>query len=252
MKYAIYSRKKDEITLNLISEIKENIKLEYDGANPDIVITVGGDGTFLRAVHHYIDNVCNIVFFGIKTGHLGFYSNYTKENINELFDKINNHTYEIEYHDLVKWECNGKSGYSLNEITIVNPTATQIVDVYIDKEKFETVRGTGLCISTTNGSTAYNKSLGGPVVDPKLDCIILSEMASINSNAYRSLNSSLVLSNNHKLELKSKNAMYLTSDHLKFEVDEENTVICYLADKKVKSGTNKQSLFIDRIKKSFL
>ena len=46
--------------------------------------------------------------------------------------------------------------------------------------------------------------------------------------------------------------MYLTRDHLKFEVDEENTVICYLADKKVKSGTNKQSLFIDRIKKSFL
>ena len=77
-------------------------------------------------------------------------------------------------------------------------------------------------------------------------------MASINSNAYRSLNSSLVLSNNHKLELKSKNAMYLTSDHLKFEVDDESTVICYLSSKKVKSGTNKQSLFIDRIKKSFL
>lgn len=252
MKYAIYSKKKDEISLNLIDEIKRNIKLEYDEVNPDIVITVGGDGTFIRAVHNYIDNVCNIVFFGIKTGHLGFYSNYTKENIKELVDRINNNNYEIEYHDLVKWESNGNSGYSLNEITIVNPCATQIVDVYIDKEKFETVRGTGLCICTTNGSTAYNKSLGGPVVDPKLGCLILSEMASINSNAYRSLNSSLVLSNNHKLELVSKNAMYLTSDHLKYEIEGENTICCYLSDKKVKSGTNKSSIFIDRIKKSFL
>ena len=252
MKYAIYSRKKDEITLNLISEIKENIKLEYDGANPDIVITVGGDGTFLRAVHHYIDNVSNIIFFGIKTGHLGFYSNYTKENINELFDRINNKTYEIEYHDLVKWECNGKSGYSLNEITIVNPTATQIVDVYIDKEKFETVRGTGLCISTTNGSTAYNKSLGGPVVDPKLDCIILSEMASINSNAYRSLNSPLVLSTERRLELKSNNAKFLTSDHLQYELENDDYIECFLSSKKISFGKRKNTEFIDRIKKAFL
>ncbi len=252
MKYAIYSKKKDEISLNLIDEIKHNIKLEYDEKNPDIVITVGGDGTFLRAVHNYIDNVDNIIFFGIKTGHLGFYSNYTKENIKDLYDRINNNTFEIEYHDLVKWEYDNMEGYSLNEITILNPTATQIVDVYVDKEKFETVRGTGLCISTTNGSTAYNKSLGGPVVDPKLECIILSEIASINSNAYRSLDSSLVLSNNHKLELDFKNSAYLTSDHLKFEVAPDGKVICYLSGKKVKSGTNKSTLFIDRIKKAFL
>ena len=55
MKYTIYSRKQDEITLGIIKEIKERIKLEYDENNPDIVITVGGDGTILRAVHKYID-----------------------------------------------------------------------------------------------------------------------------------------------------------------------------------------------------
>ena len=81
---SVYSKKKDEISLNLIDEIKRNIKLEYDEANPDIVITVGGDGTIIRAVNKYIDIVDKVTFFGVKTGHLGFYTNFTKDSLNEL------------------------------------------------------------------------------------------------------------------------------------------------------------------------
>ena len=66
MKYAIFSRKQDDITLDIIKTIKEKIKLEYDDINPDIVITVGGDGTILRAVHKYIDLIDKVVFFCVK------------------------------------------------------------------------------------------------------------------------------------------------------------------------------------------
>lgn len=252
MKYTIYSRKQDEITLGIIKEIKERIKLEYDENNPDIVITVGGDGTILRAVHKYVDMVDKVVFFGVKTGHLGFYTNFTKDSINELIEKINTNNYDIETHSLLEWETNKNKGYAINEVTIINPTATQIVDVFIDDDKFETVRGTGLCISTPNGSTAFNKSLDGPVVDHSLECIILSEIASLNSNAYRSLNSPLVLSTNHKLELKFSNANFLTSDHLKYELDGNDYVKCVLSKKKIKFGKRDNTVFIDRIKKAFL
>lgn len=252
MKYAIFSRKQDEITLGIIDEIKKNIKLEYDEANPDIVITVGGDGTIIRAVNKYINIVDKVIFFGVKTGHLGFYTNFTKDSIKDLIDIINNNKFEIETHSLLEWETNKYKGLAINEITIINPTSTQIVDVFIDNEKFETVRGTGLCISTPNGSTAFNKSLDGPVVDHSLECIILNEIASINSNAYRSLNSPLVLSTNHKLELKFSNANFLTSDHLKFELDGVDYVKCILSKKKVKFGKMYNTLFIDRIKKAFL
>ena len=252
MKYSVYSRKQDEVSLNIVKKIKSLIKLEYDEENPDIVITVGGDGTILRAVNKYINLVDKVVFFGVKTGHLGFYTNFTKESIDELIEKINNNKFDIETHSLLEWKTNKYSGYAINEITIINPTSTQIVDVYIDDSIFETVRGTGLCISTPNGSTAFNKSLDGPVVDHSLECIILSEIASLNSNAYRSLNSPLVLSTNHKLELQFSNANFLTSDHLKFELDGKDSVKCVLSNKKVKFGKRDNTLFIDRIKKAFL
>lgn len=252
MKYTIFSRKQDEISLGIVKQIKSLIKLEYDEENPDIVITVGGDGTILRAVNKYIDLVDKITFFGVKTGHLGFYTNFTVNDIVDLCEKINTNNFDCETHNLLRWESNLNSGYAINEITITNPTATQIVDVYIDENIFETVRGTGLCISTTNGSTAYNKSLNGPVVDHSLNCIILTEIASINSNAYRSLNSPLVLSTNRRLELKSNNAKFLTSDHLQFELDHDDYIKCYLSDKKIKFGKRCNTEFMDRIKKAFL
>ena len=89
MKYAVYFRKQDEVTLGIVDEIKKKIKLEYDEINPDIVITVGGDGTIIRAVNKYINLVDKVIFFGVKTGHLGFYTNFTKDSINELIEKIN-------------------------------------------------------------------------------------------------------------------------------------------------------------------
>lgn len=252
MKYSVYSRKQDEVSLSIVKKIKSLIKLEYDEENPDIVITVGGDGTILRAVHKYIDIVDKITFFGVKTGHLGFYTNFTIDAIDELCEKINNNVFEVESHSLLEWKTKSNKGYAINEITITNPTATQIVDVLIDQENFETVRGTGLCISTTNGSTAYNKSLNGPVVDHSLNCIILTEIASINSNAYRSLNSPLVLSTERRLELKSNNAKFLTSDHLQYELENDDYIECYLSNKKIRFGKRKNTEFIDRIKKAFL
>lgn len=252
MKYSIFSRKTDEITLSTIKKIKDNLKLEYDENNPDIVITVGGDGTILRAVHKYIDIIDKVVFFGVKTGHLGFYTNFTIDTVDDLINKINTNKFDIETHSLLEWETSKNKGYAINEITIINPTQTQIVDVFIDNEKFETVRGTGICISTTNGSTAFNKSLNGPVVDHLLECIILNEIAPINSNAYRSLNSPLVLSTHHKLELKFDNANFLTSDHLKFELENEDFVKCVLASKKIRFARRTNTEFMDRIKKAFL
>ena len=127
MKYTIYYRKQDEVTLGIVDEIKKRIKLEYDEVNPDIVITVGGDGTIIRGVNKYINLVDKVTFFGVKTGHLGFYTNFTKESIDELIEKINSNKFEIETHSLLEWQTNKYNGYALNEITIINPTSTQIV-----------------------------------------------------------------------------------------------------------------------------
>ena len=79
MRFSILSRQ-DNLSNEVACKIKKRINLEYDDINPDYVVAVGGDGTILSAVHKYP----NAVVFGVHTGHLGFYANYSVENIDDL------------------------------------------------------------------------------------------------------------------------------------------------------------------------
>jgi len=251
MKYAIVSRKDDK-SEQLKDLIISKLPLEYDEENPNIIISLGGDGTILRAVHKYIDIIDDIVIFGLNTGKLGFYTDWHEQEIDLMCKKIINKNYDIETHSLLEWRVNDVKGYAVNELAIINPRATQIVDVFIGDNKLETCRCTGLCVSTTNGSTAFNKSLGGPVIDPTLEAFILAEIAAINSNAYRSLGSPLVLSDKHILNLRCHNAYSLTADQLQYDFPSESVVTCWISNKKISFAMNKKTLFIERIKKAFL
>ncbi|MEI7667652.1 MAG: NAD(+)/NADH kinase, partial [Erysipelotrichaceae bacterium] len=66
-----------------------------DDQNPDVVISVGGDGTFLRAIHHFIDKTEKVVFVGIHTGTLGFLTNYAEDEIEQMIIDLNTQTYKI-------------------------------------------------------------------------------------------------------------------------------------------------------------
>lgn len=249
MKYSIVHRG-DDFTKEVLNKIKSKITHEYDDVNPDYVITIGGDGTILRAVHKYMDNISNIVFFGINTGHLGFYTNFDLNEIDELVDSINSNKFESDYYTLLECERNSKIEYALNEVTLMS-NYVQEVDVFADNKMLEKFRGTGLCISTPSGSTAYNKSLGGPIVDPKMDAVILTEIASINSNAYRTLGASLVVSSERELTLVNKSNAYLTIDQNHFEI-QPSTIKVRLSNKEIKFARINEISYWERVKKSFI
>ena len=146
--------------------------------NPDIVICVGGDGTILQASHKYP----KAIIFGLHTGHLGFFANYNPDNVDELINDVNNGTYQMSDVSLLSCKIEEFNGNeltmnALNEITVISTSKTLILDVNIDDDYLETFRGTGLCVSTPSGSTAYNKSLHGAVVDHDLECMQLAEIA---------------------------------------------------------------------------
>ena len=128
----------------------------------------------------------------------------------------------------------------------------QTVDVYVDDVLFETVRGTGLCVCTTSGSTAYNKSLGGPVVDPSLEAFILTEIAPINSNAYRALSSPLVLSSKHTLRLKCHTDSMFTADQFVMDMKSEEWLNINFSCKKIRFGKMDNTSFVKRVQKAFL
>ncbi len=90
---------------------------------------------------------------------------------------------------------NQKRYYALNEIRIENAARTQVMDVYVNDVLLETFRGTGMCVCTQLGSTAYNRSLGGAVIQEGLDLIEMSEISGIHHSKYRSLDAPFVLKN---------------------------------------------------------
>lgn len=180
-----------------------------DDRKPEIVFVIGGDGTFIFAVHHVRRlmgvRLGEVVFYGIHTGTLGFTMDYRGEDYREFMDTFFEKKYtEIKY-PLLQALYGDKVHYGLNEIRIENAARTQKLDVYINGEKFETFRGTGMCVCTQLGSTAYNRSLGGAVLQEGMDFIQLTEMAGIHHSKFRSLEAPFVLKGDTELEFRTDN-----------------------------------------------
>ncbi len=244
-------QKSDEIKAYL----ENKIKLEKNDVNPDIVIAIGGDGTILKAIHKY----SNATIFGVFTGHLGFYANYDSDKLEVLINDINNNEYTIDYLDSLEAEFKDNDGnickeFALNEFTIMCPPRTINLDVFIDDEYFERFRGTGLVVSTPCGSTAYNKSLDGSVIDTSLKVMQLTEIAGINSNAYGTLSSPLVLSNERRIRLEAEDIddIFITADNISYNVNKFNYINIHYKKNSIKMAYHEQMSFIKRINRTFI
>ena len=183
--------KQDEMSANIAEKIKKGLTgiMEYNPDDPDLVISVGGDGTMLLSVHQYMEQ--KVSFVGVHTGTLGFFTDYQKDEITELIAAIKADHYQMTPRHLLEVDVYHKAGketyLALNEMRIDHGYTTQVIDVYIDDELLEVFRGNGLCVSTPSGSTAYNKSIGGAVIYPGSPLMQLTEVAAIQHNAYRIL-----------------------------------------------------------------
>lgn len=245
-RFAICGEKNKGLEEKLIS-----LGFVRDDVNPDYVFSLGGDGTMLDSVHKYM-YLDDVKFVGINYGKLGFYTDFVKDDL-DIADIVSNEHYKTEEFRLLELDDNGQKYFALNEILVINPSSTQTIKIYVDEAELETFRGTGLVLSTPSGSTAYNKSLGGAILAPSIDGYQLTEMASINNRVYKTLSSSLVLSHANVVKLEFDN-----SDGLLIQVDGEavnskcNEIKIKLADKAIKLITRRDTLFLERVKKSFL
>ena len=247
--------KKDDLSMSLAKKIKEGLihELEYNEDNPELVISVGGDGTMLYSVHKYIDMLENVKFVGIHTGTLGFYTDYAKEEYQELIADILKDEYTIQNRSMLEVCIDNMHYHSLNEVRIENNRRAQVLDVYINNEQLEVFRGNGLCVSTASGSTAYNKSIGGAVISSSHDLMQLSEIAGIHHNAYRSLGSPLILDHTHTITIKSSNLnnSILGVDQDVYELADASNITIKISDKKVQCVQYKEVSLISRLKRSF-
>ena len=255
MKIALFY-KENKLEQSYVASLKEKILsfgFVLDDTNPDVVLFVGGDGTFLRAVHHYIDKVTSLSFIGINKGHLGFFSSFSDGELDELLRCLKENKLISKSYSLLKASFADSEIYAVNEVRIESPFQTLISEVEIDGRKLETFRGNGLVISSALGSSAYNKSLSGAIVSPSLDVIELTEIAPINNRVYRSLHSSLVLDANSEIVLKPKTSNILIGyDHLTINDENSELIKLSLSDKKVSLLYKEDYSYISHLAKAFI
>jgi len=151
---------------------------------PDLVLSVGGDGTFLETVVKVKD--LGIPIAGVNTGRMGFLANIPVEEIGKSIDMLCNGEYEIIERSLLEISqpaglFEGNSSSALNEITVQKADPGMItINVYLNDIYLNTYWADGLIISTATGSTAYNLSVGGPILSPEDESIIISPISPHN------------------------------------------------------------------------
>lgn len=153
----------------------------------DFALSVGGDGTFLTSAA-VIGNK-NIPILGVNVGHLGFLADVQSQDLDEILQKLVAGEYTIEQRSLLKVSVYDKDGTlrndlvmapnALNEVAILKQGLTNMltIETKVNGELLHTYHSDGLVISTPTGSTAYNLSIGGPLVVPQNRAIILTPIA---------------------------------------------------------------------------
>jgi len=151
----------------------------------ELMVCVGGDGTFLEAITIIRDKGIPIV--GINSGRLGFLANIAACEVSATINHILKKNYTIEERSLVR--LNSKLTlfddfpYALNEFTLQKTSSSLIaIQVAINNEYLTTYWSDGLIISTPTGSTAYSLSLGGPLVTPQSEVFVITPIAAHNLN----------------------------------------------------------------------
>lgn len=167
----------------------------------DLMISVGGDGTILRAITHVKD--LDIPIVGINTGRLGFLATIKRDDIIGALDQIFEGKYRISKRSVLSVTTNQKEsnfelGFALNEVTVSRKNTTSMISIetWLDDEYLNSYWADGLIISTPTGSTGYSMSCGGPVIMPESDSLVITPIAPHNLNARP-----LVISAKHKIRL---------------------------------------------------
>ncbi len=184
IKMLIYSSQEDSVICPEGELIEQFSDLAETAVLPDMVLSVGGDGTFLETVLKVKD--FGIPIAGVNTGRMGFLANIPDEEINHSIDMLCNGEYDIIERCLLEISqpeglFEGNSSSALNEITVQKADLSMItVNVYVDETYLNTYWSDGLIVSTATGSTAYNLSVGGPILSPEDESIIILPMAPHN------------------------------------------------------------------------
>ncbi|MBJ6369347.1 NAD kinase [Snuella sedimenti] len=214
----------------------------------DLFISVGGDGTILRATTFVKD--INIPIIGINTGRLGFLATIQVGEIENAIQDIIDGNYNISERSLLAVETIPENknlnalNFALNEVAVSrkNTTSMITVETHLDGEYLTSYWSDGLIVSTPTGSTGYSLSCGGPVITPGANSLVLTPIAPHNLSARP-----LVIPDSTEIQLKvdGREEQHLVSLDSRIATLDNGTII------KIKKAPFKIKM-IDLLNESFL
>lgn len=149
--------------------------------NVDLVISMGGDGTFLKAACMVGER--EIPILGINKGRLGFLADVLPSEIEDVLEHVLRRDYMIENHTVIKLEADGECvdccPFALNDIAVLKRDTASMISIkaYINGEFLVNYQADGLIIATPTGSTAYSLSNGGPIIVPQSGSLCITPVA---------------------------------------------------------------------------
>lgn len=200
--------------------------ITVNGEPLDFALSVGGDGTFLTTAAT-IGNK-NIPILGINCGRLGFLADVQTSDVDTILERLIQGQYTLEQRSLLAVTCSegGHIPYpfALNEVAIMKQSLSSMIsiDTHVNGELLHTYEADGLVLATPTGSTAYNMSIGGPLMVPQTRGIILSPIASHSLNVRP-----LVVPDDWQIDLRvrSRNGNYMISIDGRSQIFAEDVTI---------------------------
>ncbi|HPR24083.1 MAG TPA: NAD(+)/NADH kinase [Bacillota bacterium] len=250
---------------NICSLLKE--KLERSGFvvpgvfshDAELLVCVGGDGATLEAINKY--DFPKVPIVGINTGHLGFFQEINPNQLDEFITNYKAGKYRLQPLSTVQATVLSEDGprihRGLNEIVIKGwKSYSAHLNISIGGSFIERFSGDGIIISTPAGSTAYNYSLGGSIIDPRLKALQVAPIAPMNTTAYRSFTSSILLPSDLSLDVVPEyiksNQIYLINDGIETEYRNVTSIKVEFSDTVVNLLRFETYDFWNKVKTKFL
>lgn len=194
----------------------------------DILVSIGGDGTILRAATFVRDS--GIPIIGINAGRLGFLAKVQKENIETFLQLVLEKKYTISKRTLLSLKCSPENeqineiNFAMNEVTVSRKDTTSMITIEtsLNDEYLNSYWADGLIISTPTGSTGYSLSCGGPVLTPDVKSLVITPIAPHNLNARP-----LVIPDDTEIKLKvsGREDQYLVSLDSRIATLDNNSIL---------------------------
>jgi len=253
----IYGPYDDELaSIGFTTSIQDKVYSYKDlkSERPDTVVTLGGDGTILKAIT--LIKELGIPILGINLGRLGFLASVEKKNIEQVVSDLAGDKYDVEERSLLSLECNlpifGDTRFALNDFTITKRDNSSMITIktYIDDQLMNTYWADGIIVATPTGSTGYSLSCDGPIVFPESSNFVITPIAPHNLNVRPVVISD---SKNIRFEIEGRAENFLTTLDSRFEtITKDHIITISKADFSIKLVHPEGSTFMQTIRSKLL